>query len=377
MADIFRIVERFKITGRGTVYIIKSSKGSGLKVGDLLFDLHENKFKVAGIEMFHYYGSDIPPLEERLIGIMFELLSGVEAEGSIMVRDLADVNFLFCNHPLYPRRVDEDYEEEYQAAGLNHACALFSYEDFVLGKLNLYGEDISGLTIYRGWMMKPEMYRELYAALEKRGIYLINTPAEYERYHLLPGWYDDFKEETAASVWTKGNKIEDVVHISKMLEGAYIVKDYVKSRKHEWYDACFIKNIQDKRNLETVVNNFIARQGEDLVGGIVLRKFEDLKQTGYHEQSGMPLSEEYRVFVYAGRILAIDDYWMERADTNISDKEYKWIESVAAKVRSNFVTIDVARKEDGTLIIMELGDGQVSGLQQLKADTFYKALNKV
>lgn len=58
-------------------------------------------------------------------------------------------------------------------------------------------------------------------------------------------------------------------------------------------------------------------------------------------------------------------------------KEYKWIESVAAKVRSNFVTIDVARKEDGTLIIMELGDGQVSGLQQLKADTFYKALNEV
>ena len=27
------------------------------------------------------------------------------------------------------------------------------------------------------------------------------------------------------------------------------------------------------------------------------------------------------------------------------------------RIRSNFVTIDVARKEDGTLIIMEFGDG--------------------
>lgn len=43
MADIFRIMRRFKITGRGTVYTIKSSKGSGLKVGDLLFDFRKKQ----------------------------------------------------------------------------------------------------------------------------------------------------------------------------------------------------------------------------------------------------------------------------------------------------------------------------------------------
>lgn len=56
------------------------------------------------------------------------------------------------------------------------------------------------------------------------------------------------------------------------------------------------------------------------------------------------------------------------------EKEYKWIESIVARIRSSFVTIDLARKEDGTLIIMEIGDGQVSGLQDLKADTFYRCL---
>ena len=40
-------------------------------------------------------------------------------------------------------------------------------------------------------------------------------------------------------------------------------------------------------------------------------------------------------------------------------------------MRSNFVTVDLARKEDGRLIIMELGDGQVSGLQEIDEKDFY------
>ena len=39
-----------------------------------------------------------------------------------------------------------------------------------------------------------------------------------------------------------------------------------------------------------------------------------------------------------------------------------WIEAAVKKLESNFVTIDIARREDGKLIIMELGDGQVSGI---------------
>ena len=92
-------------------------------------------------------------------------------------------------------------EEEYNAASLEHACALFSFEDLEMGKLSLYSDDISGLTIYRGWMMKPEMYRRFYDSLMEKGIILINTPEEYEKYHMLPGWYDDFKDYTAKSIW--------------------------------------------------------------------------------------------------------------------------------------------------------------------------------
>ena len=283
-----------------------------------------------------------------------------------------NINFIFCNHPLYPRKVDMDYEIEYQEARENHKCALFSYEDMEEGKLSLYGEDISGLTIYRGWMMKPEMYRKFYYMLEEKGIILINSPEEYERYHTLPGWYNEFAEMTVKSIWEEKGDVGEILEKSKALEGSYIVKDYVKSRKHEWYDACFISDIKDKENALKVIGNFVERQGDGLVGGIVLREFEKLKQIGHHEKSRMPISEEYRVFVYAGEILVMDNYWNKDSEMSLSEEELDWVLEIVKKIRSNFVTMDLARKEDGTLIILELGDGQVSGLQEIDEKQFYR-----
>lgn len=376
MGDILRILDRFRITGRGIVYTVKINKDACIRMGDILSDLKENRFEVSGIEMSRRKMSEGKTLEDMPLGLMFKQLDGVEVFGNILVRDLENINFIFCNHPLYQRKVDEDYEDEYQEAGLHHSCALFSYEDMERGKLSLFGEEITGLTIYRGWMMKPEMYSGFYKLLEQKGIYLINTPEEYERYHTLPGWYDDFAEETAQSVWENVGNIENILLKVKQLNGPYIVKDYVKSRKHEWHDACFIKNISDIANTTRVIRNFVERQGDSLVRGIVLRKFMDLHQIGFHERSGMPISEEYRIFVYAGKILIMDNYWTEKDDVRLSDDEIRWIECIAKKVRSNFVTIDIARKDDGKLMIMEFGDGQVSGLQQIEAKDFYQSFEQ-
>mgnify|MGYP003300085958 CR=1 FL=1 len=308
MADILRIQDRFNITGRGLVYTVKYNKGAIIRIGDLFYDLRGYRFKVKGIEMFLGRIADVP-FDELPIGIMFELLDGIEVTGNILVSELKDINFLFCNHPLYPKRVDMDYEPEYQEAGLNYACGLFSYEDLENGKLSLYGEEITGLTIYRGWMMKPEMYETFFKLLEEKGIFLINSPEEYERYHTLPGWYNEFADQT----------VESILEKSTSLEGSYIVKDFVKSRKHEWYDACYIPDIADKLNASKVITTFAERQGESLVGGIVLRKFVTLKQIGFHEKSGMPISEEYRIFVYAGKVHVMDNYWKDASNIEFSE----------------------------------------------------------
>ena len=86
------------------------------------------------------------------------------------------------------------------------------------------------------------------------------------------------------------------------------------------------------------------RQDSDLVGGVALRQLEILKSIGFHEKSGIPISEEYRVFVFAGRILIIDDYWQDNQKVSFSDEERLWIEAAVKKLKSNFVTIDLATR---------------------------------
>ena len=124
MGDVFRILDRFKITGRGTVYGVKNHAHSIVRIGDVFYDLQNNRFKVTGIELLSRF-TERTDFENMPLWLLCELLDGVEAEGNMLVRSLEDVNFIFCSHPLNPKRVDEDYEEEFQAAGLEHACALF------------------------------------------------------------------------------------------------------------------------------------------------------------------------------------------------------------------------------------------------------------
>lgn len=187
MADVLRIVDKFVITGMGTVYMVKPCKDATIRVGDTFYDLRGNKFAVKGIEMFRRKMLADVAIENLPIGLLFDRVDGVEVHGNILVGDISEINFLFCNHPLYARKVDVDYEEEYCEAVKNHRCALFSYEDMENGKLSLYNDEISDLTIYRGWMMKPEMYQTFYRLLDEIGIVLINSPEEYEKYHTLPG----------------------------------------------------------------------------------------------------------------------------------------------------------------------------------------------
>lgn len=46
----------------------------------------------------------------------------------------------------------------------------------------------------------------------------------------------------------------------------------------------FYKKYFGIANTTRVIRNFVERQGDSLVGGIVLRKFMDLHQIGFHER---------------------------------------------------------------------------------------------
>lgn len=46
MGEVYRIIDRFKITGRGTVFTVNVGKSAVIHVGDTLLDLRGSHFRV-------------------------------------------------------------------------------------------------------------------------------------------------------------------------------------------------------------------------------------------------------------------------------------------------------------------------------------------
>jgi hypothetical protein len=153
-----------------------------------------------------------------------------------------------------------------------------------------------------------------------------------------------------------------------------IVKDFVKSRKHEWVEACFISSATDREAVFRVVGRFLGLQGDDLNGGLVFREYVEFEPIGVHPKSGMSLTEEYRIFWLDGVPISWAPYW-DGAGYKHTEPPIDRFAEVAAAVRGRFFTMDVARRRDGDWMIVELGDGQVCGLpSDGVAGPFYEAL---
>ena len=90
----------------------------------------------------------------------------------------------------------------------------------------------------------------------------------------------------------------------------------------------------------------------------------------------MPISEEYRVFVLCGEIVSIIGYWGNKIE-KFTESDMSIINDVINRINSNFYVIDLARKINDELIVIEIGDGQVSGLQEFDEEVFYQHIGKI
>jgi hypothetical protein len=284
--------------------------------------------------------------------------------------------------PFNPREVDPDFEPERRAAkvaGLD--TALIDHSRVLEGAATAAvarTPEGAGTAVYRGWMLKPNQYETMHAALLSRGIVLINTPEQYRACHYLPESYPWLEGHTPRSVWLRVDGPLDLERLKQSIapfgDSALIVKDYVKSQKHYWQEACFIPSASDLGAVERVVRRFLELQGDDLNEGLVLREFVPLKVVGTHPKSGMPLAAEFRIFWLSGKPLLSHRYW---GDLTTFDAPLPWAEltPIAERIPSRFFTMDVAFLADGGWTIVELGDGQVAGLPSADlAPEFFKRL---
>ncbi len=199
---------------------------------------------------------------------------------------------------------------------------------------------------------------------------------------MLPEWYATVGEErTPRSIWIPGRSF-DIAEVAARVRASFgdapvVLKDYVKSRKHEWFDACFIRSAIDAAEIHRVVSNFLRLQGESLAYGLVFREFVEFKRIGIHSKSRMPLVREFRFFVCDGRLVTNAPYWGEgQYDGETPDLGV--VADLLPRVRSRFFAVDVAQKEDGSWLVMELNDGGSAGVPEGgSVEAFYEGLRQV
>lgn len=293
---------------------------------------------------------------------------------------------VFPSEPYDLRQLDPEFADERAAcasAGLVHA--LLDHTRLTAGDVaescdRLPAADVA---LYRGWMLRVSEYAAFHAAAKARGAMLVNDPEAYRFCHHLPVAYPVLEGATPRSVWlplVDANAVDfDAVHsaLQPFGRGPIVVKDYVKSQKHYWNEACFIPDASDRARVECVTRRFLELQAENLAEGLVFRELVDLEPIGVHPRSGMPLGAEVRTFWLDGELLLSHPYWSDVADAASpqADLPLEWLHAIARKVPSRFFTIDVARLRSGAWTVMELGDGQVSGLPSPSvAGVFYAGI---
>jgi len=273
---------------------------------------------------------------------------------------------------LFPSKKDNNYEAdiyfeiEYEIAMKieEFSAMLFNYDDFISGNGIRLNSNKTGLCIYRGWMLSPSKYMEFYNQLFAKGIRLINSPSEYDTCHLFPNIYSDIKPYTPKCLYYKhGTKINwEMINVSFK---KFMIKDYVKSAKNLSIPM-FYETPVNCDEMNKYIEMFIKQRGEFYTGGIVIKEYVDLKK-----YFGM-FTNEFRAFYMWGYLLSLspNSNQPETCETVPIDFVNKF-----STLKSNFYTVDFAELSNGQWIIIEVGDGQVSGVSTgLEYKDFYQDL---
>ncbi|MCG6496200.1 ATP-grasp domain-containing protein [Kitasatospora sp. A2-31] len=329
----------------------------------------------------------------------------------------------FPADPLHPRRPDPHFAwEARKLRELGGEPYLLDHDALLAGEaeeaVRLVPRDCGPLW-YRGWMIPSADYAALARTLSDRGANLLTSAPAYASAHELPGWYGVFEGATPPSVWiplapAAGRPGPEQLAAAVARLGGHgpaIVKDYVKSRKDDWDEACYIPELADPAAVGRVVARFVDLQGDFLAGGVVLRRFEEFARIdgtavdgtiggtaiggtaiggtaigGAHGPGGGEPAGGTAAARRSdgngggvdgaganGRAVEARVWWLDGEPVLVGphpDAPEQSVEPDLTEVRPlvralgcRFVTTDLASRADGSgWRVVEVGDGQVSGL---------------
>jgi len=210
-------------------------------------------------------------------------------------------------------------------------------------------------------------YRELDADLKKLGASLINTYGQHRYIADMRNWLGDLEPLTPRT-WFDWRDVDS--------PGPFVIKGETNSRKFLWDTHMFA---QDKRDAIQVMERLMD---DTLIGAqrLCIRQYVPLEQLaeGLH---GLPITREFRFFVAYEQVLAGGFYWSSHADDlrevpQASEVPEEFLRKVTESVgdRADFYVVDIAKTVSGDWIVIELNDGQMSGLSEVSPGDLYRNL---
>ena len=233
--------------------------------------------------------------------------------------------------------------------------------------LYFYRSDVPPGSLVVGRMSVLPFYRELEVDLSRNGSRLVNTFRQHQ-------FIADMREWCAALCDMTPRLYENISDLPQT--GPFVLKGQTNSKKDLWSTHMFARN---KREAGEVWSR-LADDG--LVGEqrIYARDYVELDRlmTGHR---GLPVSREFRVFVMKRRVLCGAFYWSSFTSQLSSVPQFSevprdFLDEAISRVgdSADFYALDVAKTAAGDWTVVELNDGQMSGLSCNDVDAFYRNL---
>jgi hypothetical protein len=209
-------------------------------------------------------------------------------------------------------------------------------------------------------------YQELENELKTKKCKLVNSYSQHRYIADIMNWVQDIHEYTPKT-WNSWGHLE---------HGKWIVKGLTNSQKSQWNTHMFAEGREQLLEVirKLMDDTFIGSQG------LVVREYIPL-QTFDIAINGLPVSEEYRCFFLDNHFIEGAWYWSEHPDykKDIPKDGKIFACMIAEKIqkKTKFFVIDIARTETGKWIVIEINDGQMSGLSCIDPHQFYSKLHSI
>lgn len=275
-------------------------------------------------------------------------------------------NLLFPADYFDKRSPDGAMRAEYEAAAAEGRLdvSLFDLELFdERGTVSLARPFLDpGLPlIYRGWMMKPGEYGSFHRALVGLGLRPITSPEAYAEYHMFPLAYERHEALRSFSpglLAFPGTGV-DASAVNERFE-RFMVKDYVKSVKGMSFPMS-VRTPISQGDLDALLAEFVRLRGGLFTEGIVLKEVVDLRRYG-------DATNEWRAFYLQGKLLNVCRNSNQHTSAPVPPAR---LVSSCESLGSPYYTVDFAELADGGWVVVETGDGQVSGLAAAQDPVIY------